>query len=554
MSTLQRQQHQVSDALRRVLQQMNIAEEVTIALEVPREKQHGDLSTNVAMQLARLRNASPRAIAEQIVALLDTQATGIERIAIAGPGFINFYMDKSVLYRIVHEVISRGEHYGKAQLASPPRYLVEFVSANPTGSLHLGHARGAAMGDALCRLLAYAGYDVTREYYINDAGNQVANLVTSLEVRYRQALGLDATLPEDGYHGEDLVAYGNALAQQYGATWLEQATETRETFFRTYALECQLKKIRIDLADFRVLFERWTSETSLYEEGGVATALAQLRSSAHVYEHEGALWLRTTTFGDDKDRVLIKNDGTYTYLLPDIAYHLNKYRRGYTRMINIWGADHHGYVARVKAALQALGEDASKLTVLIVQMVSLYQGGEKVKMSKRTGKAITLADLLQEVGVDAARYFFAMRSTDSHLDFDMDLAISTSSDNPVYYVQYAHARMCSIFRQADARWAQLPAWDTVDLSLLQRDEEFELLRMMGEFPALVQEAAAQLAPHRIIRYAYELATVFHRYYKAERVLTDDEPHTWAKLALYAALRHTFRNVLDLVGVEAPEVM
>lgn len=554
MSTLQQQQQQVSDALRHVLQQMSIAEEVTIALEVPREKQHGDLSTNIAMQLARLRNASPRAIAEQIVALLDTQATGIERIAIAGPGFINFYMDKSMLYRIVHEVISHGEHYGKGQLASPPRYLVEFVSANPTGSLHLGHARGAAMGDALCRLLAYAGYDVTREYYINDAGNQVANLVTSLEARYRQALGMDATLPEDGYHGEDLVAYGNALAQQYGATWLAQATETRETFFRTYALECQLNKIRADLADFRVLFDRWTSETTLYEEGDVATALAQLRSSAHVYEHEGALWLRTTTFGDDKDRVLIKNDGTYTYLLPDIAYHLNKYRRGYTRMINIWGADHHGYVARVKAALQALGEDATKLTVLIVQMVSLYQGGEKVKMSKRTGKAITLADLLQEVGVDAARYFFAMRSTDSHLDFDMDLAISTSSDNPVYYVQYAHARICSIFRQADARWAQLPAWDTVELSLLQRDEEFELLRMMGEFPTLVQETAAQLAPHRIIRYAYELATVFHRYYKAERVLTDDEPHTWAKLALYAALRHTFRNVLDLVGVEAPEVM
>ncbi len=554
MSTLQQQQQQVSDALRRVLQQMNMAEEVTIALEVPREKQHGDLSTNVAMQLARLRNASPRAIAEQIVALLDTQATGIERIAIAGPGFINFYMDKSVLYRIVHEVISRGEHYGKGQLASPPRYLVEFVSANPTGSLHLGHARGAAVGDALCRLLAYAGYDVTREYYINDAGNQVANLVTSLEARYRQALGQDVALPEDGYHGEDLVAYGNALAQQYGATWLAQTPESRETFFRTYALECQLNKIRRDLAEFRVLFERWTSETSLYEEGGVAAALAQLRSSAHVYEHEGALWLRTTTFGDDKDRVLIKNDGTYTYLLPDIAYHLNKYRRGYARMINIWGADHHGYVARVKAALQALGEDASKLTVLIVQMVSLYQGGEKVKMSKRTGKAITLADLLQEVGVDAARYFFAMRSTDSHLDFDMDLAISTSSDNPVYYVQYAHARICSIFRQADARWAQLPAWDTVELSLLQRDEEFELLRMMGEFPALIQEAAAQLAPHRIIRYAYELAMVFHRYYKAERVLTDDEPHTWAKLALYAALRHTFRNVLDLVGVEAPEVM
>jgi arginyl-tRNA synthetase len=506
------------------------------------------------MQLTRIMKKPPRAIAEAILVALDKAAAGIKRADIAGPGFINFHMDQSYLYTVVHEVNRQGADYGKISLGAGQRVQVEFVSANPTGSLHLGHARGAAVGDALCRVLSAAGYEVDREYYINDAGNQVANLAYSIEARYQEALGVTAEMPADGYYGEDIVAFGRALAEQYGQEWLAASEQVRFEFFRGYGLEQELAKIKRDLQRFRVDFDHWFSETSLYTSGKITEALAELRGSGHVYELDGALWLRTTTFGDDKDRVLIKNDGLYTYLLPDIAYHLTKYRRGYSRMINIWGADHHGYVPRMKAAMAALGEDAERLTVLISQMVSLYQGGEKVKMSKRTGKAVTLEDLMDEVGVDATRYFFTMRSTDSHLDFDMDLAISQSSDNPVYYVQYAHARICSIFRQGEERGLPLGSIASTDLSPLQTEAAFDLMRKLGEFPEEIAEAAQSLAPHRIVRFIYELAGQFHSYYKAERVLTEDLARSQAQLALFQALQHTFRNALGLIGVDAPEKM
>lgn len=523
-------------------------------LEVPKDKSHGDLATNAAMQLTKLAKRNPRQIAEAIIEHLDAKGAYIESAEIAGPGFINFRIDKSFLYAVIKETLTAGADYGRVASGQGKRIQVEFVSANPTGSLHLGHARGAAVGDALCNVLDFAGYEVTREYYINDAGKQIENLALSIEARYRQQLGQEAELPEDGYYGEDIVGFAKALAEQEGDRLLSLPEQERFQYFRSYGLERELDKIKRDLARFRVGFDVWFSETSLYETGRVTEALQALKDSGHVYEEDGATWLATVPLGDDKNRVLVKNDGSYTYLTPDIAYHRDKYGRGFDEMINIWGADHHGYIPRVKAAMAALGNDPAKLTVLIAQMVSLFQNGEKVKMSKRTGKAVTMEDLMDEVGVDAIRYFFTMRSMDSHLDFDMDLAISTSNENPVYYVQYAHARICSIFRQAEEQGFALPALDAVDYGKLTAEAEFDLLRKIGELPQEVADAAAQYAPHRLIRYVYELAADFHSYYRAERVITDDASQTAARLALLAAVRTAIANVLRLVGVSAPERM
>jgi arginyl-tRNA synthetase len=523
-------------------------------LEVPKEKAHGDFATNVAMQLTRIAKRNPRDIAQAIADNLQKDKAYVAHIDIAGPGFINFRMNKSFLYPIISQILEAGDKYGSVDIGRGQRVQVEFVSANPTGSLHLGHARGAAVGDALCNLLELAGYDVTREYYINDAGNQVLNLAKSLEARYRQALGLEAEMPEDGYYGEDIKQFAAELVAEQGDKLLQLSDEERLNYFRSYGLAKELDKIKRDLARFRVHFDEWFSETSIYESGAIDEVLAEIRAQGHIFEKDGATWLRTTTYGDDKDRVLIKNDGTYTYLTPDIAYHRDKYRRGYDRIINIWGADHHGYIPRMKAAMSALGLDAGKLTVLIAQMVSLYQNGEKVKMSKRTGKAVTMEDLMDEVGVDPMRYFFTMRSMDSHLDFDMDLAVSKSNENPVFYVQYAHARICSIFRQAEEQGIAVPPNGQADLSLLTTEEEFDLLRKMGELPEEVEVAAAQYAPHRLIRYVYELASQFHSYYKAERVIASDAALTQARLSLLAALRIVIANVLRVVGVSAPERM
>ncbi|CAM3411613.1 arginine--tRNA ligase [Marinicrinis lubricantis] len=525
-----------------------------IHLEVPKEKGHGDFSTNIAMQLTRIAKSNPRSIAEQIVGHIQGEKVYVEKVDIAGPGFINFYMNKQYLHKVIEEVRSAGEGYGRSHAGKGERVQVEFVSANPTGSLHLGHARGAAVGDALCNLLDFAGYDVSREYYINDAGNQVLNLAASIEARYLQALGKEAEMPEDGYYGEDIKGFAQELAAEKGDSLLELPAEERTAFFRSYGLEKELAKIKRDLARFGVHFDVWYSETSLYETGKTESILQELKEKGQTFEEEGATWLRTTPYGDDKDRVLIKNDGSFTYLTPDIAYHKDKFERGFDRLINIWGADHHGYVPRMKAAMQALGYEPDRLVVLIAQMVSLYQDGEKVKMSKRTGKAVTLEDLMDEVGVDATRYFFTMRSTDSHLDFDMDLAVSKSNENPVYYVQYAHARICSIFRQAAEQGIDRVLEGPLDLSLLSKESEFDLLDKLAQFSEEITAAAEQLAPHRIVRYIYELASQFHSYYKAERVITDDTALTQARLALLDAVRTVLVNGLKLIGVSAPEQM
>lgn len=525
-----------------------------IVLEVPKEKAHGDLATNAAMQLSRIAKKNPRQIAEELIGHLDYAKAGIEQAEIAGPGFINFRLGKSYLYPVIEQVYSQGENYGRVDAGQGERIQMEFVSANPTGSLHLGHARGAAVGDALCNVLDFAGYEVTREYYINDAGNQVVNLCKSIEARYLQELGQDVPMPEDGYHGEDIKGFAKELVAEKGDALLSMTAEEREAFLRSYGLEKELAKIKRDLGRFRVDFDVWFSETSLYEDGQVEASLAELRDKGQTYEQDGATWLRTTDYGDDKDRVLVKNDGTYTYLTPDIAYHRNKYDRGFNRLINIWGADHHGYIPRVKAAMQALGKNPEQLTVLIAQMVSLFQDGEKVKMSKRTGKAVTMVDLMDEVGVDAIRYFFTMRSMDSHLDFDMDLAISTSNENPVYYVQYAHARICSIFRQAEEQGVAIPQPNAVNFSKLTAEHEYDLLRKMGELPEEIAVAANSYAPHRLVRYVYELAAMLHSYYRAERVITEDAEQTAARLVLLGAVRTVIANVLKLIGVSAPERM
>lgn len=525
-----------------------------IILEVPKEKTHGDFATNIAMQLTRIAKQNPRQIAEQIIANLQKDKANIAEAEIAGPGFINFRMNKVYLYPVIENVQKMGDRYGETNVGQGLKVQVEFVSANPTGSLHLGHARGAAVGDVLCNVLDLAGYDVSREYYINDAGNQVVNLAKSIEARYLQALGQEAEMPEDGYFGEDIKGFAADLAAEEGDRLLSLPEDERLAYFRTYGLKKELDKIKRDLGRFGVHFDNWFSETSIYEDNLIPPVLQELRDNGHIYEEEGATWLNTTPLGDDKNRVLIKNDGSFTYLTPDIAYHRNKFGRGFERLINIWGADHHGYIPRMKAAMTALGFESDRLVVLIAQMVSLFQNGEKVKMSKRTGKAVTMEDLMDEVGVDPIRYFFAMRSMDSHLDFDMDLAVSQSNENPVFYVQYAHARICSIFRQAEEQNIEVLPLEQADLTQLTSEAEFDLLRKMGELPEEIAIAADQYAPHRLIRYVYELASQFHSYYRGHYVITDDAALTQARLALLGALRITLANTLRVVGVSAPERM
>ncbi|KSU60538.1 arginyl-tRNA synthetase [[Bacillus] enclensis] len=524
-----------------------------IILETPKDKSHGDYSTNMAMQLARVAKKAPRMIAEDIMKNFDQSKASIEKMDIAGPGFINFFMNNDYLTDLIPLILDQDHEYGQSDAGKGERVNVEFVSANPTGDLHLGHARGAAVGDSLCNVLEKAGYKVTREYYINDAGNQIHNLAKSVEARYFQALGQDVAMPEDGYHGADIIGIGKQLAEEFGSKYAEASEDERYKFFREYGLKVEMSKLQKDLEMFRVPFNVWYSETSLYENGKIDAALSKLRENGHVYEEEGATWFRSTELGDDKDRVLIKNDGTYTYLTPDISYHQDKFERGHDVLINIWGADHHGYIPRMKAAVEALGFDREKLEVAVIQLVHLYKNGEKMKMSKRTGKAVTMRELVEEVGLDAVRYFFAMRSADTHMDFDLDLAVSQSNENPVYYAQYAHARICSILRQAEE--SGLASEDRIDLSLIGTEKEIDLLKKLGEFPQMIADSAEKRTPHRVANYINDLASAFHSFYNANKVLDNENRElTTARLALVKAVRVTLQNALALIGVAAPEKM
>ncbi|MYL40934.1 arginine--tRNA ligase [Virgibacillus salexigens] len=522
-----------------------------IILEKPKDKSHGDFATNIAMQLARIARKAPRQIADDIVNQLNQSEASVEKIEIAGPGFINFFMKDDFLGEIIPTILKEDTEYGKTNAGDRKRIQVEFVSVNPTGDLHLGHARGAAFGDVLCNVLDAAGYQVEREYYINDAGNQIDNLALSVEARYLQALGNDVDMPEDGYHGEDIIEIGKQLCVEYGDQWAVTEREERLKFFKEYGLKYELGKIEQDLAEFRVHFDSWFSERSLYKENKITDALKVL--DPYMYEKDGATWFRTTDFGDDKDRVLIKQDGSYTYLTPDIAYHKNKLDRGFDQIVNVWGSDHHGYIPRMRAAIQGLGYPVEKFDVKIIQMVNLFENGEKLRMSKRTGKAVALRELMEEVGVDAVRYYFVARSNDSQLDFDMDLARSQSNDNPVFYVQYAYARICTMLKQAESKGISVD--NSFDASLLTAEKEIDLLKKLGEFPQVVADAAGKHTPHKVTQYLYDLATLLHSFYNAEKVIDADHlDRTKARIALMKAVRITLSNALQLIGVTAPEKM
>lgn len=555
MNAVEQAQQAVKEAFLAAITKAELVEntdELNIHLETPRSKENGDYATNIAMQLTKLAKKNPRAIAEAILENLDQASANIEKVEIAGPGFMNITLAKDYLSKVVPTVLEQTNDYGRSNFGNNEKIQVEFVSANPTGDLHLGHARGASVGDSLCNVLDFSGHEVSREYYINDAGNQIVKLAQSLEARYRQALGLEAEMPEDGYHGKDIINIAAELSAEFGAAILDESEEARYEFFRTHGLKHEFGKLQKDLADFRVDFDVWFSETSLYKDGKVQVALDKLKANGHVFEEEGATWFRSTTFGDDKDRVLVKSDGSYTYLTPDIAYHEDKLQRGFDTLINIWGADHHGYIPRMKAAIEALGYDRKRLEVEVIQMVNLLRDGEKVKMSKRTGNAVTLRELVEEVGLDAVRYNFAMRAGDTHLDFDLDLAVKQSNENPVYYAQYAHARICSILRQAEEKGF---AVSTDNLDTLSTEKDIEVLKKVGDFPQVVADAAKARAPHRITNYTQELAATFHSFYNAEKVLDEDhKERSEARLALITAVAQTIKNALKLVGVSAPEKM
>ena len=501
------------------------------------------------MQSARAFHMNPRKIAEALIERV--QGDWLDRAEIAGPGFINFYLKSNVIYDSFRRIIGRGEDYGNLPAKDAERIQVEYVSANPTGPLHVGHGRGAAAGSALVNLLRAAGYSVSSEYYINDAGNQVDNLAASVNARYLELLGQEAVFPENGYHGADIIDTAQRIIRKDGDKYLHMEEAERLSIFKELALQEKLAALKEDLAAFNVTYDVWFSERTLHPDA-VREACDILQKNGNIYEKDGALWLKSTAYGDDKDRVVIRDNGVPTYLAADIAYHRNKFERGFGRIINIWGADHHGYVCRVKAAMAALGYDPEHLEVLLLQMVSLYRGGELVKMSKRTGQSVTLSELIEEVGTDAARYFFIARSLDSQLDFDLDLAKSQSNENPVYYIQYAHARICSIFRQAAANG--MAAGDAPQLSLLTDDTELVLIKKIEEYEEEVDRAAAEYAPQRIARYAYEIAGLFHSFYNQCRIMGVDEELAKARLALVGETAHVIRHSLGILGVSAPEKM
>ena len=521
-------------------------------VEVPKDKSHGDFATNAAMLLAKQAKMKPRDIAQAIVDSLNKDSKLIDKVEIAGPGFINFYLSQNWVYDILPTVEEQDEKFGFVDVGHGEKVQVEFVSANPTGLLHMGNARGGALGDSLANLLKMAGYDVTKEFYINDAGNQIVNLGLSLEARYRQELGeVDYPFPEKGYHGKDIIDTAKRIIAEVGDSYLALPEEERQQKMIATALDEKISAIKSGLKDFGVEYDVWFSETSLHESGAVKEVVDLLTEKGLTYEKEGAIWLKTTEFGEEKDEVLVRSNGIPTYFAADIAYHKNKYDRGFKRVINIWGADHHGHVARMKRSMDAIGYNGDDLTILLMQLVRLYQNGEVVRMSKRTGQYVTLQELIEDVGKDAARYFFIMRNPDSHLDFDLDLAKQQSSDNPVYYVQYAHARINSILT---ATGKAVPKAADCDLTLLTEESELELIRKIANLPTEIVYAAQELEPYRMARYATDLATLFHSFYNSCRVLTDDEALRDARLVLVNATRITLRNVLTLLGVSAPERM
>jgi len=536
--------------------ELKLETQPAIVLDTPREKSHGDLATTLAMVLAKPESKPPRKIAEIIISNIQDEDGIIEKTEIAGPGFINFIFRQDRWSRTLFDIESEGQDYGLLNIGKGERVLVEFVSANPTGPLHVGHGRGAAVGDALANLLAAVGYDVTREFYINDAGKQIRLLARSVYSRYRQMHGKDEPFPEDGYHGTYIneVSASASASVSIGLKYVDTLFDECEKVFADFSKDQMLEDIKKDLVAFGVKFDVWFSERSLLADESVRKSIEELRERGFAYEQDGALWLKSTVFADDKDRVIVKQDGEYTYLATDIAYHRNKLGRGFKTLVNIWGADHHGYIPRVQAVIQAFGHPKDSLHVLLVQLVSILRHGQPVPMSKRAGNFVTLRDVVQDVGADAARYIFLTRRSDSHLDFDLDVAKEQSRENPVYYVQYAHARLASLFREAESRHISVPKGDSVDLSLLELEEEQNIIKALAKYPEVIEEAALAYEPHRLTFYLQDLAGLLHNYYFKHRVITEDVKRTASKLFLMKQVKTVIQSALGILGVSAPERM
>ncbi len=524
-------------------------------IETPADRSHGDLATNAAMVSARAFRAAPRKIAEAVTSEIDLEGTSLDRFEIAGPGFINFFYSPEFYGKVLSEIMEKGENYGRSDFGGGKRVLVEFVSANPTGPMHVGNARGGALGDQLSSLLDMAGYDVKREFYVNDAGNQIEKFGLSLEVRYLQLYKEGVEMPEDAYHGQDITDHAKAFADIYGDKYVECESTERRKALVSYALPLNIEGLERDLLKYRIKYDNWFRESTLHNNGAVKKVVDMLTEKGHTYEKDGAVWFKAEQFGADKDFVLIRSNGLPTYVVPDIAYHYDKLvTRNFDKAIDILGADHHGYVPRLKAALTALGVDADRLDVVLMQMVRLIKDGEPYKLSKRSGKAITLVTLLEEIPIDAARFFFNLREANTHLDFDLDLAVEKSSQNPVYYVQYAHARICNIVKKLAEENIHPRKCTAQDRAKLTAPEEIELINKLASLEDEVVSAAKEYDPSKITRYVYDTAALFHKFYNSCKVKCDDEFLMQARLELCLAVRTVIANILTMFKIDAPESM
>jgi len=526
-----------------------------IMIEKPKEKAHGDFATNVAMELTRKLKRNPREIAQNILDNMDLTNTLIEKVEVAGPGFINFFFKKEWLYKVVDVILSEGDDYGKVDVGNGKKVMVEFVSANPTGPMHMGNARGGALGDCLANLLKWAGYRVTKEFYVNDAGNQIEKFGQSLEIRYRQLKGEDIELPEDCYHGDDIIERVKEYLNENGDDLESLPSEERRRKLVEFALKRNIALIKEHLQKYGIEYDVWFHESSLYESGEVYETIEDLKRHGFTYEKDGAVWFAASKLDENlKDEVLIRTNGIPTYFAADIAYHRNKFeKRGFDIVIDIWGADHHGHVPRMKAAMKALGIDPERLIIILMQLVRLVRGKEVVRMSKRTGKAITLIDLIEEIGKDAARFMFNTKSADTHIEIDLDLVTQQTLDNPVFYVQYAHARTCGILRALSEEGVVLNR-EKVKVELLQQEEELELLKKLLELPEEIEIAARNLDVSRVTKYLLDLASIFHAFYNACRVKNENEELMHTRLSLVECVRIVIKNMLTLLGVDAPEKM
>ena len=547
----------LTDALKKAIESGKLpeAEIPEFAIEVPADSAHGDFASNIAMVCARAFRRSPKMIADAILECLNLEGSCLSRCEVAGAGFINFFLADSWYGDSVKAVLDQKENFGRSDFGKGKRYIVEYVSANPTGPMHIGNARGGAIGDGLASVLDWAGFEVCREFYINDAGNQIAKFALSLDLRYQQLYKDGVEMPEDSYHGEDIVNHAKAFAEIHGDKFMAESEDERRNALVEFALPKNIEGLERDLKKYRIVYDNWFKESTLHNNGDAKKVVDMLTERGYTYEQDGAIWFKAEQFGADKDFVLRRSNGFFTYVVPDIAYHYNKLvTRNFDIAIDVLGADHHGYVPRLKAALQALGIDPERLNVVLMQMVRLVRGGETVKLSKRSGKAITLVTLLDDIPIDAARFYFNLREANSQFDFDLDLAVEQSSQNPVYYVQYAHARICSILKNLAAEGIDTTACADNVAELLVCEEEKQLIRHLSFMPVQIIEAAKDYDPSKMTRYATELATMFHKFYNACRVKCEDEKLMQARLSLCVAVKIAIQNVLTLLKIDAPEVM